>query len=65
MFLPEAVVWAIHRARVRDIERAARDRRLLDGSADTTRPTILPSANVLRDAPATRPACGDSAGQPA
>ena len=65
MFLPESVMWAIHRDRVRDIERAARDRRLLKGSADTTRPMIQPSARVPRDAPATRPACGDSAGQPA
>ena len=58
------VAWAIHADRVRDIERAVRDHRLLatnDETAPAREParadSIVPSTN--------RPACGDSAGQPA
>ena len=63
--LLESVAWAIHGDRVRDLERAARDRRLLEGPVDTTRPIFPAATPVQRGASLTRPACGDSAGQPA
>jgi hypothetical protein len=62
MFHAEMVVRAIHADRVRDLERAARDHRLLAAN-DEIVPARLPTNRV---APASsRPACGDSAGQPA
>jgi hypothetical protein len=64
MFHAEMVVRAIHADRVRDLERAARDHRLLAAN-DEIVPARLPT-NRVRVAPASsRPACGDSAGQPA
>ena len=58
------VAWAIHADRVRDIERAVRDHRLLAAN-DEPLPAREP-ARLDRVAPTTnRPACGDSAGQPA
>ena len=64
MFLPETIARAIHADRVRDLERAARDHRLLAAAreaASTTQPVLSD-----RVAPATKvPACGDSAGLPA
>jgi hypothetical protein len=58
------VAWAIHADRVRDLERAVRDHRLLTANDDAA-PVQEPS-RAVRVAPSTnRPACGDSAGQPA
>jgi len=58
------VAWAIHADRVRDIERAVRDHRLLAANNDEE-PAREP-AKLVRVAPSTNgPACGDSAGQPA
>ena len=58
------VAWAIHTDRVRDIERAVRDHRLLTVN-DDAEPAREP-AKLVRVAPSTnRPACSDSAGQPA
>ncbi len=64
MLHQEMVAWAIHTDRVRDIERAVRDHRLLAVN-DDAEPAREP-ATLARVAPSTnRPACGDSAGQPA
>ena len=64
MFLSETVAQAVHADRVRDLERAARDRRLL--AADDEVVSRPEPQNRIRVAPATsRPACSDSAGQPA
>jgi len=63
MFPSETLARAIHADRVRDLERAARNHRLLAARDD--QPAGQPAASA-RFAPATkRPACGDSAGQPA
>jgi hypothetical protein len=59
-----AVGRAIHADRVRDLERAARDHRLLTANAEI--PFIQTSPAVVRTAPARKgPVCGDTAGQPA
>ena len=58
------VAWAIHTNRVRDIERAVRNHRLLTVNDDAE--LEREPAKQVRVAPSTnRPACGDSAGQPA
>jgi hypothetical protein len=64
MFHSETLGRAIHADRVRDLERAAREHRLLAASADERfdRP---PEVRIQAVASAKRPACGDSAGQPA
>ena len=54
----------IHADRVRDLERAARDRRLLGGSTDPVPPSL--SSSFVRSVPgARRNPCGDSANAPA
>ena len=65
MFQSETLARAIHADRVRDLERAARDHRLL-AAADEPVP-LEPEPEVLVwVAPTTkRAACGDSAGLPA
>ena len=64
MLHQEMVAWAIHTDRVRDIERAVRDHRLLTANDDAE--PARETAKVVRVAPPTnQPACGDSAGQPA
>jgi len=64
MFHSEAVGRAIHADRVRDLERAARDHRLLIANDDT--PFIPTAPTVVRTTPAMkRPACVDASGQPA
>jgi hypothetical protein len=63
MFHSETMARVIHADRVRDLERAARDRRLL---AEPDSATVVPGLN--RRAIAATPArtgCGDSAGVPA
>jgi len=64
MLLQGMVAWAIHNDRVRDIERAVRDHRLLTANDDAE--PVREPAKAVRVAPSTnRPVCGDSAGQPA
>jgi hypothetical protein len=64
MFHSEAVGRAIHADRVRDLERAAREHRLLIANDET--PFRQTSPIAVRATQATkRPACGDVAGQPA
>jgi hypothetical protein len=55
MFLSESIVRAIHTDRVRDIERATRERRLIDATAEPvvavqpgTSPRGLPAATSAR-----------------
>jgi hypothetical protein len=43
MFLSESIVRAIHADRMRDIERATRERRLLDASAE---PVVQPETSL-------------------
>jgi hypothetical protein len=64
MFDSETLGRVIHADRVRDLERAARDHRLLSAAADERfdRPSDV---RVQAIPSAKRPACGDSAGQPA
>ncbi|MBA2382561.1 MAG: hypothetical protein H0V73_10675 [Chloroflexi bacterium] len=62
MFQSETMMRAIHAERVRDLERAARDHRLLAAKNETTTPRQVP----IRPAVATpQPTHGGSAGQPA
>ena len=64
MLHSETIARTIHSDRVRDLERAARDRRLL-AAADEPVSERQP-ASRSRVAPATgRGACGDSVGLPA
>ena len=64
MFHSEAVGRAIHADRVRDLERAARDHRLLIANDET--PFVQAASTVVRLIPAAKlPVCGDAAGQPA
>jgi hypothetical protein len=65
MFLLESVSRAIHADRVREIERTLRARQLLQGPVDMTGQILPTRPPVQRSASTTRPACGDSAGQPA
>jgi hypothetical protein len=65
MFLLESVSRAIHADRVREIERDVRNRQLLRGPVDMMPPIPPTVAPIQRNASPTRPACGDSAGQPA
>jgi hypothetical protein len=58
------VGWAIHTDRVRDIERAVRDHRLLTANDDAA-PVQEPTKLVRVAQSTNRPACGYSAGQPA
>jgi hypothetical protein len=63
MFHSEAVGRAIHADRVRELERAARDHRLLTANDETP---FIPLPTAARTTPAAkRQACGDAAGQPA
>ncbi len=64
MFPSETVARTIHADRVRDLERAARDRRLL---AEPTEESAWPAATIpARGAvPVARRPCGDSARLPA
>ena len=57
------VAQAIHADRVRDLERAARDRRLLDGSSVPVGPS-LPASFVRPGPVARRNPCGASANAP-
>jgi hypothetical protein len=64
MFHSEAVGRAIHADRVRELERAARDHRLLTANDET--PFVQAVPTVIRTIRAPkRPVCGDAAGQPA
>ena len=64
MFFSETVARAIHADRVRDLERAARERRLLAANEDETVARV--PATPVAALPATkRSGCGDSAGVPA
>jgi hypothetical protein len=63
MFLSETVARAIHADRIRDLERAAHDHRLLAAVDESA--SVRPMSKVRSEAPAARPARGDSAGQPA
>jgi hypothetical protein len=65
MFLLESVSRAIHADRVREIERDLRIRQLLRESVDATRPSASTAVTVQHIASPSRPARGDSAGQPA
>jgi hypothetical protein len=64
MFHSETVIRAIHADRVRDLERAARDHRMLaEGDPE---PARRPAAAAVQATPAARSACGGStSGQPA
>ena len=63
MFHSETVARVIHADRMRDLERAARDRRLL---ADPVEESAWPVPTIAtRLAPAVRRPCGDSARLPA
>jgi hypothetical protein len=65
MFLSQAVAMAVHADRVRDLERAARERRLLTANdEDLSRPSE-PAHRVRIASAANRPTCDGSAGQPA
>jgi hypothetical protein len=64
MFLSEAVARAIHADRIREIERTTRDRRLL-ATTDEFEFEPAPATRIRIAPPASRSACGDSAGQPA
>lgn len=69
MFLSETVARAIHTDRIRDLNRAERDHRLLspaDAGGSPTRP-MEPSVSLSASvAPASRTSCGGStSGQPA
>jgi hypothetical protein len=64
MFQSETLFRAIHADRIRDLERAARDHRMLLEDQDPV-PTTLSVARVRVSPAAKRPACGDSAGLPA
>jgi hypothetical protein len=64
MLQSETIAWAIHADRMRDLERVARERRLLT-PVDPPRPNQQPATDPGLAAPSRRPACGDSAGAPA
>jgi len=65
MFLSQTVAQVIHADRVRDLERVARERRLLAANDEFVSRSSEPVDRV-RVAPApNRPACDSSAGQPA
>ena len=61
MFQSEMVAWAIHAYRVRDIERAARERRLLT-PVDAPRSLGPRTTSTNPSSTSRRAACGDSAG---
>ena len=63
MFFSETLARVIHADRVRDLERAARDHRLL--AANDPEPEREPAAKVRVAPAAKQSACGDSAGVPA
>jgi hypothetical protein len=64
MFHSEMLARTVHADRVRDLERAARDHRLISGSTDPV-PASL-STTFIRPVPvARRNPCGDSANAPA
>lgn len=64
MFHSEVLARAIHTDRVRDLERAARDRRLINGSTEPVLASL--STTFVRPVPvARRNPCGDSANVPA
>jgi hypothetical protein len=64
MFLSETVVRAIHADRMRDLERAARNHRLLaDAAENAPAREVAPAVRVAN--PTKQAACGDSAGVPA
>ena len=57
------VAQAIHADRVRDLERAARERRLLEADPEPVVPSL--SASFVRPVPAARRnPCGESANAP-
>ena len=64
MFHSETLAWAIHADRVRDLERKAREHRLLVAADEPVAPAQAVSRAPIA-APTKRPACGDSAGLPA
>ena len=64
MFLSQTVAQVIHADRVRDLERAARERRLLTANDEIVAQPVV-TDRVRTAQAATRPACGGSAGQPA
>ena len=61
MFHSETLAWAIHTDRTRDLERTARERRLMT-PADAPRPVARVAVASAIAPKAQRPACGDSAG---
>jgi hypothetical protein len=64
MFQSETLAWAIHADRIRDLERVARERRMLAAS-DDSRPAQRPVVTERATTSTGRPACGDSANAPA
>jgi hypothetical protein len=65
MFLSQTVAQAIHADRVRDLERVARERRLLTANDENVARATEPARRVRIASAANRPACDGSAGQPA
>jgi len=64
MLHSETLARVIHADRVRDLERSARDHRLLSGSTEPVAPSL--SSSFVRSVPgARRNPCGDSANVPA
>lgn len=64
MFLSMAIAQAIHADRVREIERAVRDRRLLRGSPEPVVP-VVPAAFVRPIPTLSQKPCAESANAPA
>ncbi len=59
MFHSETVARIIHEDRVRDLERSARDQRLLRGSQEPTLPSL--STSFVRPLPERRNPCAEPA----